>query len=55
MSRIVNDPKRADALLTAAKAYLSDLGACLSSGWSRGRESDSLRSHEQGISPLEDR
>jgi arginine deiminase len=31
------------------------LGACLSSGWSRGRESDSLRSHEQGISPLEDR
>ena len=25
MSRIVNDPKLADALLTAAKAYLSDL------------------------------
>ena len=31
------------------------LGACLSSDWSRGCESDSLRSHEQGISPLEDR
>ena len=34
---------------------LSRLGACLSSDWSRGCESDSLRSHEQGISPLEDR
>ncbi|XSC42597.1 MurR/RpiR family transcriptional regulator [Bradyrhizobium sp. RDT10] len=31
------------------------LGACLSSDWSRGCESDSLRGHEQGISPLEDR
>ena len=31
------------------------LGACLSSEWSRGCESDSLRSDEQGISPLEDR
>ncbi|XSC48361.1 hydantoinase/oxoprolinase N-terminal domain-containing protein [Bradyrhizobium sp. RDT10] len=27
------------------------LGACLSSDWSRGCESDSLRGHEQGISP----
>ncbi|WP_275186012.1 phage integrase N-terminal SAM-like domain-containing protein, partial [Bradyrhizobium sp. CSA112] len=32
-----------------------ELGACLSSDWSRGCESDSLRGHEQGISPLEDR
>ena len=31
------------------------LGACLSSDWSSGCESDSLRGHEQGFSPLEDR
>lgn len=34
---------------------LATLGACLSSDCSRGCESDSLRSHEQGISSLEDR
>ena len=32
-----------------------NLGACLSRDWSRGSKFDSLRSHEQGISPLEDR
>jgi hypothetical protein len=31
------------------------LGACPSSDWSSGGESDSLRGHEQGFSPLEDR
>ena len=29
------------------------LGACLSSHWSGGRESDSLLAHEQGLSSLE--
>jgi len=36
-------------------ALCDALGACPSNDWSSGRESDSLRSHEQGISALEDR
>jgi multiple sugar transport system substrate-binding protein len=31
------------------------LGACLSSHWSSGDESDSLLGYEQGLSPLENR
>ena len=38
-----------------ADALERDLGACLSSHWSSGDESDSLLGYEQGLSPLENR
>src|SRR6476620_7880870 len=44
----VNDFQRVkpgDLLVQIYPADYQALGACLSSGWSRGRESDSLRSH----------
>jgi hypothetical protein len=38
-----------------ANASALTLGACPSSPWSSGNESDSLQAHEQEFSPLEDR
>ena len=41
--------------LVRAADLIGQLGACLSSHWPRGSESDSLLGYEQGFSPLEDR
>ena len=45
---------RGPSIETASEAIV-DLGACPSSRWSSGDESDWLRGYEQGFSPLEDR
>jgi hypothetical protein len=40
--------------LVSSDGDFTRLGACLSSHWSSGDESDSLWGHEQAFSPLED-